>query len=122
MKRKLLDYLTLFTTTGTILCCALPAFLVAIGAGSVFAALVGSVPGLVWLSVYKDYLFAIAGILLLVSGWFRYKNRNAACPADKDLAVACKNSRKFSDYIYYISITLFLIGGFFAYVAQYIWN
>ena len=36
--------LSLFTSTGTLICCALPALLVSIGAGAVMAGLIEAVP------------------------------------------------------------------------------
>jgi len=52
-KSRLVDFLTLFTSASTLICCALPALLVAIGAGSVMAGLVSNVPQLIWLSKHK---------------------------------------------------------------------
>ena len=57
---KWLTFLTLFTSTGTLLCCALPALLVALGAGAALSTLVAVVPGLVWVSEYKEVVFGVA--------------------------------------------------------------
>lgn len=46
--------LALFTSVGTLLCCALPATLVALGAGAAVSAAVGAMPWLVPLSHHKE--------------------------------------------------------------------
>lgn len=43
-KQAFLPTLSLFTSVGTLLCCALPALLVTLGAGAVFASLVKQCP------------------------------------------------------------------------------
>ena len=49
--------LSLFASTSTLLCCALPALLVTIGAGAVMAGLATNVPGYIWLTERKVPLF-----------------------------------------------------------------
>ena len=71
------------------MCCALPAAMVAIGAGAALAGLVGAVPQLVWLSEHKAALFALAGTMLAVAGWLQHRARFAPCPADPRLAAEC---------------------------------
>ena len=44
---KNLSFLSLFTSTGTILCCALPALLVTIGAGAALSSLISTFPQIV---------------------------------------------------------------------------
>lgn len=114
---KALHSITLFTSFGTLICCALPALLVTLGMGAVVASAVSTVPELVWLSKHKDYVFSFAGVMLSISGFSRYKTRNSSCPIDPELAKACKNSRRLSGVIYYLSLTIFLTGIFFAYIA-----
>ena len=46
MKNKLADYLSLFASSGTIICCALPALLVSIGAGAALSSLFSIFPQL----------------------------------------------------------------------------
>ena len=53
MSNKLADYLTLFAGSGTIICCALPALLVSIGAGATLGSLISTFPQLVIISIYK---------------------------------------------------------------------
>jgi len=65
--KGLLAFLSLFTSLGTLLCCALPALFVAIGMGAAFAGLVGAVPQIVWLSEKKLWLFGIGALCLLLA-------------------------------------------------------
>ncbi len=117
LKENLLPTLSLFTSVGTLLCCALPALLVTIGAGAALVGLIGFAPWLVTLSKYKIITFGVAGFLLIIAGIARFKSRNLACPIDKKQAVACKNLRRFSGIIYYSSVLIYLIGFFFAFIA-----
>jgi hypothetical protein len=73
-------FLTLFTSTGTLICCALPALLVSIGAGAVMAGLIEAVPQITWIGKHKTAVFAVAGILLVVSGAWQWHARSLPCP------------------------------------------
>ena len=116
-KSLILPFLNLFTSFGTIICCALPALLVSIGAGAVLAGLVSAVPQLVTLSAYKIEVFGVAGFLLLATGIYQWKMRNAPCPSDPELARACIRIRKVNAWVYGLSVVLYLSGFFFAFVA-----
>ena len=111
------SWLSIFTSTGTLVCCALPAALVAIGAGATLAGLVGAVPQLVWLSEHKVPLFALAGAMLAAAGYFQHRARFAPCPADPRLAAECERARRVSLRVYWVSLAIFATGFFFAFVA-----
>lgn len=115
MKEKLIALLSLFTSSGTLVCCALPALLVALGAGAALSSLVSAVPALVVLSEHKETVFIFAGVMLAVSGWLQWQSRFAPCPVDPMLRDACLSTRKTSAWIYGISVAIFLTGGFFAF-------
>jgi hypothetical protein len=115
MKRAL-AFLSLFTSVGTLLCCALPALFVVLGFGAAFAGLVGAVPQLVWLSENKLWLFGIGGLLLLVGGILQWRARMIACPVDSTLGEACATTRDWSKITYFLSLALYFAGGFFAFV------
>jgi len=116
-KSVIIPLISLFTSFGTLICCALPALLVTIGSGAVLAGLISNVPQLLILSKYKIFIFSIAGILIFIGGIVRWVNRNAPCPIDPVEAKLCSNIRIFTKYIYIASIILFLIGGFFVFIA-----
>lgn len=117
-KSHLLPYLSLFTSAGTLVCCALPALLVTIGAGAVLAGLVSAVPQLIWLSTYKIQVFVIAGLLLLVTGVMQWRMRNAPCPTDPDLAASCMRMRSINKWVFVFSLLIYAVGFFFAFVAS----
>ena len=111
-----LAFFSLFTSMGTLVCCALPALLVAVGAGAALSTLVAVVPGLVWISEYKELVFGAAGLMLAVSGWLQWRGRFAPCPLDPHLRDACLRTRRTSWRVYLLSVGIFAIGGWFAFV------
>ncbi len=118
--KKFLDFLTLFASSSTLFCCALPALLVALGAGSVAASLFSSVPGYAFIATHKIEIFIFAGVMLTLGGILQYRARNMACPIEPKQAKACKSGRKWSKRIYFFSLTLYLIGGFMAFIAPHL--
>ena len=89
---KLANYLTLFTSSGTIVCCALPSLFVSIGAGAALSSLIAVFPQLVILSVYKIPIFMGAFMMLIISGIIQHHARKLPCPADKYDASECRFS------------------------------
>ena len=116
VKNLIVPSLSLFTSFGTLICCALPSLFVAIGAGAVLAGLISNFPLLIVLSKYKTILFTISGILIVFSGVLLWYNRNAPCPADPIKAKACNRLRKGSLLIYFFSLLIYSIGFFFAFI------
>ncbi len=109
--------LTLFSSFGTLFCCALPALFVALGAGAALAGVVTNFPQLIWISEHKIGLFIFAGMMLTTSGILRYRSRNAPCPVDPLKAMACSKLRKTSGVIYGVSLAIYATGLFFAFIA-----
>ncbi len=112
----LTSVLSLFASSSTLICCALPALLVALGAGAALSGLVGAFPQIVWLSEHKIGLFIFAGLMLMASGALQWINRNAPCPIDPSLRDACLRTRRLSVRVYWVSVGIYLVGGFFAFV------
>lgn len=108
---------TLFASSGTLICCALPALLVAIGAGAALSSLIATVPQIVWFSEHKTGVFLTAATMLIVSGVLQWRSRSLPCPADPALAQACITLRRNSLWMYGISVGIFAVGGFFAFIA-----
>lgn len=120
VKTKHLSLLSLFTSGGTLICCALPALFVSLGAGAVMASVVTSVPQIVWFSEHKLGVFIFAGVMLSISGFLQWKARSLPCPSDEGLAELCNKTRVNSLRIYIFSVSVFLIGGFMAFVAPWL--
>lgn len=114
-REKVSAFFSLFTSMGTLICCALPALFVALGMGAVVATATTQIPGLVWISEHKNLVFIVAGVSLGVAGILQHQARYQSCPTDPALAQACTQARKFSRWIYWISVGIFAIGAFFAY-------
>lgn len=108
--------LSVFTSSSTLVCCALPALLVTLGAGATLAGLVSSFPQLVWLSAHKGLVFGLAGGMLAVAGLLQHRARFAACPADPRLAAACIRTRRISLGVYLLSLAIYAVGLVFAFL------
>ena len=109
--------LSLFTSLSTLICCALPTFLVTLGMGASMVSLISLFPWLLVLSEYKIQIFFVAGLLLLISFYLFWKGRNAPFPIDPIQAKMCLKLRFTNLIILIISSTIFLIGFFFAFIA-----
>ena len=108
--------LSLFASTSTLICCALPALLVSLGAGAALASLVAVFPQIVWISEHKEAIFLISSALMVAGGILQWRNRFAPCPVDPDLRNSCLKTRKTSLRIYLVSLALLVIGGWFAFL------
>lgn len=111
---------SLFATSSTLLCCALPAVLVALGAGAALSSLVSVFPQIVWLSEHKEGLFVFAGLMMAGSGFLQWRNRKAPCQIDPLLRNACLRTRRVSFAVFVISVALYLVGGWFAFVQPWL--
>jgi mercuric ion transport protein len=85
------SWLLLFTTSGTLLCCAIPITLVSLGLGATVATMVSSAPWIITLSQYKGWLFLLSGVLIGLSAWSVYRSERS-CPLDPELAAACQRA------------------------------
>jgi hypothetical protein len=111
---------SLFTSSSTLVCCALPALLVALGAGAVMSSLVSLFPQLVWLSENKEALFIGAGVMLGASGVLQWRSRSAPCPIEPTQRAACLQTRKVSFRVYALSLVVYAVGGWFAFVQPWL--
>lgn len=110
-----LSAIALATSSATLVCCVLPAVLVALGAGAVLAGLVTAIPQLVWLSEHKPLVFGLAAILLAVSGGALWYGRSLPCPTDPVAARACQRLRQLSAVLYTLAWVSFAVGATFAF-------
>lgn len=117
LKQTIMPTLSLFTSMGTLVCCALPTLFVTLGMGAALAGLVSSASWLVVLSEHKPLVFGISGFLLLITGIMRWFGRNAPCPIYPSAAKACMRMRKISSVLYWFSVCIYVVGFFFAFIA-----
>lgn len=111
-----LSFLTLLASTGTLVCCVLPAVMVSLGAGAALAGLVTAVPQLVWLSAHKGLVFGVAAVLLALSGILLWRARQLPCPADLQLARACTKLRRWSVGLWSAAAAATALGIVFAFL------
>jgi hypothetical protein len=114
---RLASVVSLFASGSTLVCCALPALLVALGAGAALSSVIAAFPQLVWLSEYKVAIFSFAGAMLLLAGYMQWRARGLSCPIDPALAAVCTRTRRVSMGMFLVSLAIYLIGGFFAFIA-----
>lgn len=106
----------LLASSATLICCVLPAVLVALGAGAALAGLVTAVPQLVWLSEHKLLVFGNAATFLAASGVALWYGRSQPCPTDPDAARGCRRLRRISAFLYGFALASFALGAVFAFV------
>lgn len=111
-----MSYLSLFTSVGTLVCCALPSLLVLLGLGATVASVLSAVPWLVTLSRHKPVVFSVAGVMIAASFVYHYRIaprlRAAACaPGDAACDVASRAAR----VLLWVSAALYAVGCFVAF-------
>lgn len=120
IKQILMPTLSLFTSTSTLFCCALPALMVTLGLGATLAGAVSTFPMLNWIAEHKEWTFLVGGMMLALAGYLKWRARKDPCPLDEDAALACKRLRRMSNLIYFVSVCIYLVGFFFAFVAIHV--
>ncbi len=110
------SWLTLFASSGTLLCCALPIILVTFGMGAAVAGLTSSLPFLIVISQYKVWVFIFSGVMLSISAWMMYRP-NQSCPSDPQQAAICASAKKWNKRVYWLSVVIWSIGFFAAFLA-----
>jgi di/tricarboxylate transporter len=113
-RQSVANVLALFTSTGTLLCCALPSALAAVAGGSAVVSLVSAVPWLVPLSRSKEWIFLGAGLMIALSAFltFRPKGKVACTIAGGE---GCRVASRFQKAMFWLSAGVYGVGVFFAY-------
>ena len=114
-RESVLSFGTLFLSTGTLLCCALPILLVSLGLGAAVAGMVEAAPWLVTLSQHKAWLFAGTAVLLAAGGWLIYRP-GRACPTEPELARACATADRWNRRVWWFALSVWALGTFMAYL------
>ena len=115
-KVKLFSELTAIASISTLLCCALPAFLVFMGAGSLLSVFISFFPQFPMISQYKIEIFTISLIIILFAGVGQMYAKTLPCPTDKDQSLSCSKIRKRSFQLFIASIILYITGFYFAFL------
>lgn len=114
MFHGLVSYAGLFTSFGTILCCALPSTIVLLGFGASLANFLGEYPQLIWLSENKGMVFGVSFVMLGLSFGAQKYAATQVCPIDKK--ESCENTKSWSKPLFYISFGINLVGAFYAFL------
>ncbi len=116
-RSALLSYFSLFTSLGTLLCCALPSLLVLFGLGASVASMLSFLPWLVTWSRYKQWTFASSGLLIALGfvNMYVIAPRLKAKTCDPGDSV-CDDASKASKVVLWVSGAIYAIGFFVAYV------
>lgn len=114
------SYLSLFTSLGTLVCCALPSLLVLLGLGATVASFLSAAPWLVTLSQHKEFVFAISGTLISANFVYvyriapRFRSQHETCAVEGDNT--CEEVSRLSRVVLWVSAGFYLIGFFTAFV------
>ncbi len=119
-EHQVLAYLSLFTSVGTLVCCALPSLLVLLGLGATVASVLANAPWLVTLSRHKQWVFAASALLIAGNFYYIYRlaprllAKRGACGGDA--AEACGGASRTSRALLWLSALLLVIGFSVAYL------
>jgi mercuric ion transport protein len=118
-RAALLNYFSLFSSFGTLICCALPSVLVLLGMGTAVASLLSAASWLVSFSRHKVWTFSIAGTLIAASFVMTYViaprlREGEACDAND--SATCGEVSKISRVILWGSALIWSGGFFVAYL------
>ena len=114
MYKKLMDFGSLFTSSATLLCCAIPALLSVIAGGAAVSAFASTFPWLIPLSQNKDWLFLGAGTLLLVNAFLTLRPKGKVACAITG-GKGCEVAGNMTKRIFWVSVTIYAVGAFAAY-------
>lgn len=113
-ENKVISYLSLFTSFGTLLCCALPSTLVLLGFGASLAGFLGDFPQLIVLSENKEWVFGISFFMLGISWLGQRYAAQKACPIDQK--ENCETTKNWSKPLFYVTLGINVVGAFYAFV------
>jgi len=115
---RFLGYLSLFTSLGTLLCCALPSLFILFGLGAAVASTLSQFPWLVSLSRHKSWVFAISGILIAAGFVQLYvvspklRASSETCAADDP---SCSTASRITKLCLWFSAAIYAVGAFTAF-------
>ncbi len=114
--KQVASYFSLFGSLTTLFCCALPILFVSIGMGAVFASITATIPQINILVEHKNILFAVTGILLILSYTLMTRSQPQECPIDPSLQKACQTSKPLTKKIFWFSVAIYTTGALFSYI------
>lgn len=111
---KFASWLGLFSSFGTLICCAIPSSLVLLGFGATLASFLGNFPQLIWLSENKEIVFGLSFLMLAISYGAQKYSQAQVCPIDKK--DDCEQTKDWSKPLFWISLGINIVGSFYAFI------
>ncbi|HXH74674.1 MAG TPA: hypothetical protein VNJ08_06890 [Bacteriovoracaceae bacterium] len=111
---KFISWFGLFSSFGTLLCCAIPSSLVLLGFGATLASFLGNFPQLIWLSENKEIVFGLSFLMLGLAFLGQRYAQTQVCPIDKK--EDCETAKGWSKPIFWISFGINVVGAFYAFI------
>lgn len=115
---KAVSFAALFTSLGTLLCCAIPAFMVFLGFGASLAGLISAAPQITVFSQYKQIVIAAAVAAIVAAWllrWLSPQTQECRIPSETG-APPCRMVREWSYWILMAASILTAISILVAYV------
>jgi hypothetical protein len=108
---KFFGWLSLFTSFGTLICCAIPSMLVLLGLGTVVAGFLGEFPQLIWLSEHKAWVFGFSLFMLISARIMQGLALKKSCEDGY-----CEVTKSWAKPMWWASLGINLVGIFWAFV------
>lgn len=113
-REKIISFFALFGSTGTLLCCALPAGLAAVAGGAAVGTMLSAFPWLIPLSQNKAWIFIGAGVLIVFNAILVFRPKGTiACSITG--GKGCDVAGSFQKWMMWISMAVYALGAFIAY-------
>lgn len=123
---RALGVLSLLTSAGTLICCALPALLVLAGLGASVASMLSAAPWLVTLSQHKAWLFAASGVLIALNFAYVYglaprlRSGGDRCAPEELGDSACATADRMARILLWSAAVVYGVGLFAAYALGWL--
>lgn len=111
---KIVLFFSLFSSFGTLACCAIPSTLVLMGFGASLAGFLSKYPEFIWLSENKGIVFGVSFFSLFISFLSQKYSAKKICPIDKK--DACSNTREWSSKVFIFSFVINMVGFTYAFI------
>lgn len=108
-------WLILLTTATTLVCCVIPIVLVGLGFGAAVAVMYAGLPFLTFMGLHKEWTFVLTALILALAAWALFRP-GRVCPADPELARACKSADKWNRRLFFVSLAIWGIAFFTAWL------
>ncbi|MFA7613752.1 MAG: hypothetical protein WCY48_05900 [Candidatus Caldatribacteriota bacterium] len=109
--KKVIGWFSLFTSFGTLICCAIPSLLVLIGFGSIVAGFVGKYPQFIWLSENKGWIFTFSITMLMLSFFMQRLSVKKDCEDGY-----CEVTKSWATPVWWVTLSINIFGLFWAYI------